>query len=309
VSSALQGLIWALLFVSLEAVQFVYLGNLFQRVDSFAFGAWVFGLSTVGFVGFAWWFRRDQLRKALAQPMLLFWINLTAVLAWIAYLGSVQRIEPSVAYTIGSGVMPLATYGLWLLGVAGGERLRNRAEMVGNLFILIALIYLFAVTLLGHSGFVRGGTQGATEGLVLAVADGVFFVWLLILCKRLDILGIGAAVIFGLRMPLYVAVAGVGALTPMAMRSATSLVDWVWIILLGLMLIIPPLYALQRAVGLSSMLTISALTALGPFLIFALQMLEDRVDYSWPTLIGLGLYFFGALTAAFGAVRGARASD
>ena len=53
-----------------------------------------------------------------------------------------------------------------------------------------------------------------------------------------------------------------------------------------------------------STLTVSALTALGPFVIFALQMIEGRVDYSTATLIGLAVYCAGSLLSATGAVRG-----
>jgi hypothetical protein len=63
---------------------------------------------------------------------------------------------------------------------------------------------------------------------------------------------------------------------------------------------------LQRAVALISTLTIGALTALGPFIIFGLQLIEGRVDYAPATLAGLGLYSIGAVLAALGAVTAAR---
>jgi len=50
-------------------------------------------------------------------------------------------------------------------------------------------------------------------------------------------------------------------------------------------------------------MTIGALTALGPFVIFGLQMIEGRVAYSLATLIGLVVYFAGAMLAALGAVK------
>ncbi len=71
-------------------------------------------------------------------------------------------------------------------------------------------------------------------------------------------------------------------------------------ILIGIeiLVIVPPLYALQRAVALVSSLTISILTALGLFVIFALQIVEGRVDYSTATLIGLAVFSAGSLAAA-----------
>lgn len=134
------------------------------------------------------------------------------------YLTSVQLIEPAVAYTIGAGVMPLTAYLAYRARLPEGEPLRNRSEALGNLILLAGVGYLVAVTLMGWSGFVRGGTLAAAGGVFFAVADGV-------------------------------------------------------------------------------------LTAIGPFVIFGLQMVEGRVDYSTPTLVGLFIYFAGALLAALGAVR------
>ena len=76
-------------------------------------------------------------------------------------------------------------------------------------------------------------------------------------------------------------------------------------VLIGLLLTVPPLYTLQKAIAMISTLTVSALTALGPFAIFALQMIEGRVAYSTATLAGLAIYFAGSLLSAAGAVRAA----
>ena len=77
-------------------------------------------------------------------------------------------------------------------------------------------------------------------------------------------------------------------------------------VIAGFMLTIPPLYFLQKAVSLLPTLTISALTALGPFVIFCLQIVEGRVSYSFATMLGLTIYICGAILAAFGAVKATR---
>ena len=162
------------------------------------------------------------------------------------------------------------------------------------------------VTIAGWSGFVRGGTVAALLGVAMALAEGVLFTWLLVLCQRLDRKGVSASVVFGLRFPLYVIAAGVLGVMGFDQKAPLSAGETAIVVALGLLLIIPPLYALQRAVALVSTLTISVLTALGPFVIFALQWVEGRVDHSTATLIGLGVFFTGSLAAAFGAVRAAR---
>ena len=306
-SRATVGIAWALAFVLLESVQFVFFGSVFQRLDSFLFGALVFSVVVTAFVGWAAIRRRAHLIRAFANPRHLIAVNLTATFAWMAFLGSVERIEPAVAYTIGAGVMPLTAWLAWRLGVPEGAPMRNRLEASGNLLILLGIVYLAIITASGLSGFALGGTLGGLIGVALAVADGVLFTWLLIHCQRMDRQGVGPGTVFGLRFLLYVLVAGTVAVSVPSGKPALPWTETVWIVALGLLLIVPPLYALQRAVALTSTLTIAALTALGPFVIFGLQLIEGRVDGSVPTLVGLGVYFAGAMLAAMGAVRAERA--
>ena len=79
--------------------------------------------------------------------------------------------------------------------------------------------------------------------------------------------------------------------------------------LIGLIVIALPLYLVQKAVPLVHAPTIAAMTALGPALVFAMQFFEGRVAYSAATLIGLTIYFVGALTAALGVTRSAPATQ
>ena len=297
------GLLWGLAFILLESVQYVFFGNVFQRMSSYLFGALVFGITSVVFIGIAGWRTPGQLLAAWRNLPLLLAINVTATLSWVAFLSAVQMIEPAVAYTLGAGAMPLTAYVAYRVGVPEGEPMRNRLEGAGNLIILISLVVLGIVTITGLSGFVRGGSVVALVGVMLALGEGALFTWLLILCQRIDRCGVGPGAVFGLRFPLYVMVAGGLAVTGVEHKVDLSVNEIVVIIGIGLLLIVPPLYALQRAVALISTLTISALTALGPFLIFGFQMIEGRVDYAPATLFGLVIYFLGAMLAALGAVR------
>ena len=301
--AALAGLIWAIAFVLLESIQFVWFGGLFQRVNSFVFGFSVLGVVVALFVGRAALIVPEELTRALRQPGLLFKINAAAALGWVAFLGSVQLIEPAVAYTIGSGVMPLTALALYYLGWGEGEALRNRAETLGTLVVALAVLALGVITLAGLSGFVRGGGAAAALGIALAVSDGVWFTLMLAWCQRLGRQGVGPGAIFGLRFPLYVLLAGTLGLVTAEKADVPQGRDMVWMIALGLALIVPPLYALQRAVALVSTMTLGTMTAAGPFVIFLLQIFEGRVDQSGLTLAGLGLYFAGAVLAAAGAVR------
>ena len=267
-SNAVIGIIWVFAFVTLEAVQFVFFGGLFQEVNSFVFGACVLGVSTVVFLGAAAWRLPDQMLRALRQPVLLLKVNALAALSWLAYLGSVEMIEPAVAYTIGTGVMPVTAYLLYRFGWPAGEPMRNRTEAVGNTIVVLAILLLAAITLAGWSGFVRDVRGAAVLGVVLAVADGVFFTLLLVHCLRLDRSGVGPSAVFGLRFPLYILTAGSLAAASSDGSDIPAFGQLAWLVVIGIALFIPPLYALQRAVALISTLTLSAITAAGPFLIF-----------------------------------------
>ena len=303
---ALLGVIWCLAFVSLEAIQYVFFGHVFQRISSFLFGFLAFGATTLAIV--VWLAARapQQLRNAFRNPGPLIGANVMAMASWCAFLTAVQLIEPAVAYTVASGVMPLTAFVAHRLGIPEGEPMRNRTEALGNLILLAAILYLSVITITGASGFVRGGTEVAVLGTGLALLEGVLFTWLLIYCQRMDRGGVRPTAVFGLRFLLYVFVAGALAAAGFDRKAELSSVEIVTVVAIGIALTVPPLYALQRAVSLISTLTIGALTALGPFIIFGLQLIEGRVDYAPATLVGLGLYSLGALLAATGAVNASR---
>jgi drug/metabolite transporter (DMT)-like permease len=306
-NKATLGVLLALLFVMLESVQFVFFGGLFQHMSSFLFGFLVFGISAIVFISWIAWKDPAQIRNALSKPRTLIGVNVMAALAFGAYLMSVQLVEPAITYTISAGTMPITTWFLYKLGVAG-ENMRNRMESVGTVMLFFGIVYLAYVTISGQSGFVRGDQDVALAGVLLAVADGVFFTMVLVYSQRLSKNGVGAGAVLGLRLPLYVVIAGGCVVSDIDFKQSLETSDIALFVLLGLLLTIPPLYSLQKAISMISTLTISALTALGPFLIFALQLLEGRVDYSSATLTGLGIYFTGSLFAAVGAVKAATAN-
>ena len=302
----LAGVFWTLVFVVVEAIQFVYFGGLFQQISAFTFGFFVFGIITILFVGISAITASGQIRIAISNPKLLFWLNFYATLAWASYLTSVQLLEPAVVYTISAGAMPVAAYLARRFSAHEGQSSVNPLEPFGLLLLIAAIIYLTGVTLSGNSGFVRGGSLTALAGVLLAIADGVFFTLMLICSQKLDTKGVGPATVFGLRFPLYVVAAGGLSLYGLDAKTALPTDTILIIILLGLLLTVPHLYALQRAVGKISTAAISALTTLGPFIIFILQIFEGRVEYSNATLVGLVIYCVGSLVSVVGALRSSK---
>ena len=303
-SAPVLGILLTLLFVGMEAVQFVYFGGLFQDVNPFFFGAVVFSVTVALLWTWAAMFRQRELRAARANLPLVFRINIAAAAASGAYLASVALVEPAVVYTVSAGAMPLVMWALHYFGVPEAETPRNRLEQLGCLLIFLSIAFLCVITVMGLSGFVRGGTWAGVGGILLALIDGTAFTFVLIYSRRLDGVGISAGVILGLRMILYVLIAAAvsaAVVQPSEMMGPSALMT---MLVIGLIVTLPPLYAFQKAVSLISPLTLSVLTTLGPFAIFGLQILEGRVIYSNATLIGLCIYSAGALLAAWGAVAG-----
>ncbi|MEM7426832.1 MAG: hypothetical protein AAF441_12120 [Pseudomonadota bacterium] len=305
-SAPLLGIILTLLFVGLEAVQFVYFGGLFQNVNPFFFGAMVFSVTVLLLWGWAAAFCRPELTAARRNLPLVIRVNLAAAAASGAYLASVALVEPAVVYTVSAGAMPLVMWALHHYGTPEAEAPRNRMETIGCVLLLISIAYLCIITIIGLSGFVRGGLRAGVGGIVLALIDGTAFALVLIYSKRLGVLGISAGVILGLRMILYVIIAAAVSAAVVDKTEMMSSSELATMLAIGLIVTLPPLYAFQKAVTLISALTLSVLTTLGPFAIFGLQILEGRVEYSNATLLGLCIYSAGALLAAWGAMSGTR---
>lgn len=302
------GIAWCLVFLVLDAAQAVWFGGLLQHHDSFLIGFLVFGLSSAGCLLWVGWRAPSQFRLALAHPGALIGLNLSAVGAWMAYFLAIQRIEPAVAFMIFSGMIPLTTIIAGHLGFREGERARNRAELAGNALLLVGLGLLVLFTLDGRSGFVRGGFEVALLGLALAFVAGIMIAAMLMFSQRLDHAGLGPVSQFGLRFPLYVLCAFIGWQAGWDAKGPVAAADLALAVLIGLVLLAFPIYAVQKAVSLVSSLTLAAIAATGPVLVFAMQAVEGRVDFAPATSLGLAVCFAGAMVAAFGAARDARAN-
>ena len=298
------GLLFCLAFVTLEAVQAVYLGTIFQDVDSFLIGTLVFGITTVGCIGATAIFRPGQLTVALRSPDLVAGINVLAALTWTTYFIAIQIIEPAVVFTVFSGMVPLATVLAARFSMPEALGPSHGLSRAGNGLIMLAIIVLAVTTSLGLSGFVRGGAATGLFGVLLAAVSGGFTAFVILLSVRLNGRGVGPLAQFGLRFMLYTLVAFAAFRLGIDSKNVDVPTGQIAIIVcIGLIVIALPLYFVQRAVPLVPAMTIAAVTALGPVIVFVLQMVEGRVAYAPATLAGLLIYMSGALVAALGAVR------
>lgn len=297
------GLLFCLVFVTLEAFQAVYLGSVFQNTDSFLVGAGVFGISVFACTVITAFFRAAELAASIRSWKIVSALNVFAATTWCTYFLAIQLIEPAIVFTIFSGMVPLGTVIAAWCGLPEARTVRRRADLVGNLFILLALLFLGAVTVSGHSGFVRGGWLTGFAGVALSVVSGLCTAFVILLSARLNRKGVGPLAQFGLRFILYTAV----ALAAYAMGLddkgiGIEPLKFAMLILVGLGVIALPLYLVQKAIPLLNPSIIAAMTALGPVMVFSMQVVERRVDYSAATLTGLVVYMAGALLAVYGSV-------
>ncbi len=308
-NAGVRGLLWCLTFVILEAVQAVYFGGVFQRMDSFLIGSLVFGISAAGAIRLTLLRRPEEIALAFANRGALFFVNLYAAGGWIAYLLAVQIIEPAVAFTIFSGSVPLTILAAAWLGMPEASSVRNRLESIGTSIIALGLAVLIVITGAGWSGFLRGDVPAAVAGIVLAVASGSLITLMLLYAYRLNRQGVGPMAQFGLRFPLYIVLSIGGVALGLDAKGTVPAEDIAVAVIIGLLIMAFPIYAVQKAVSLVSTLTIGAMTSLGPLFVFGFQLIEGRVAYAPATLTGLLIYFVGALLAVAGSSKAARRGD
>jgi drug/metabolite transporter (DMT)-like permease len=298
--SRIRGISCCFTFIVLEAVQTVYFGGLFQRMNSFLVGSLVFGIACTGCLAWVALRQPDQFAVAYSQRADLAKAGLCTALAWLTYFVAIEMIEPAVAFAIYSGAVPLTVLVAARRGIGEASPAHGPVSNLGHLGIAAATLYLCLATFAGLTGFVRGGTVGAAVGILAVVVSGVATTWAMFYCRRLDRADVKANTQFGVRCVPYVGMAAIAAACGLDAKAPVPADQIAEAVSIGLLLVATPSYLVQRAIALVSPLTIGVVGALGPFLVFGLQAIEARVVFSAWTLVGLISYSFSAVLAAAG---------
>ncbi|MXX91550.1 MAG: DMT family transporter [Gammaproteobacteria bacterium] len=299
----LAGLSWSAIYILLESAQSVFFGAVLQQMDSFQLGFWVFGITSFFlFLGIRR-FDPEQIRLCGRNLQGLFACNCSTAAGWILYLFSIQLIEPAVAFTLSSAAMPVSAIGLAFLRIGEPVTLDTRQKRIGFVLVSAGIVFLVGTTLLGFSGFVRGSLVTGLLGSASALLSGCAFAWMLIHCRALDAKGLCPVPVFAFRFPLYIVLAAFGWLLGLDYKAPVETGDAAIAILIGLAIMAFPLYAMQKALSGISVLLLSTITALGPFIVFLMQMVEGRVAFSGFTLAGLLIYSSGVLLAMPGLIQ------
>src|SRR5439155_6459464 len=129
-------------------------------------------------------------------------------------------------------------------------------------------------------------------GLALTVGGGICISISTLLSRIVNDAGVGPATLIAVRFPgaIVLAAAALAALSPADVARGLTPGALGGIAAAALLLIVLPNYVNQIGVALASPLTVRAVLALGPVLVFGLQLVEGRLPSSPPTLAVCVLY-------------------
>ena len=248
---------------------------------------------------------RRSLAALRRRPGDLLWANITTACAWLGFLYALKLIEPTIVQILYSGIGPLSV--IWIersFSTDGGVPL-SRPERIAFFGLFAALVFSAIVVLAGLSGASSGSIGGAALGVIFAAGGGIAIPVATMLCRRLNDAGVTPSALLALRFPATAASAFVVlALLPSGWPSEAAWLDAVLVI--AALLIVLASFVNQVAISLASPLTVRVVLAVGPVLIFFLQMIEARLAASPYALTAATLYAFAALAAAIARQRAIR---
>jgi len=302
------GFLLSVVFVCLAAGRDVYFGALFQHVHPLAVALTAFTLCTLVFLPIAAVRDRAGLARLGRHAGTVFWINATSAIAWLSFFHALRIAEPALVQVIFFGIGPLSVTWIDRLVPGIATATRGPAERRLHVGLLGALLVAAAVMLLGWSGLGPQPAGRVLSGLALTVGGGVCISISTLLSRVVNDAGVGPATLIAVRFPGAIVLAGaLAALSPADVARGLTPGTLAGIAVASLLLIVLPNYVNQIGVALASPLTVRAVLALGPVLVFGLQLVEGRLPSSPPTLAVCVLYAVFAVAAAVARRRAIRA--
>jgi len=168
---------------------------------------------------------------------------------------------------------------------------RSHGERLGHLGLLTTIILAAFINLGGLSGGAPQPFRIALFGIALATVAGIAISVSTVLCRRLNDDGVDPTALVATRFLGAAALAA--ALTLPAGQSLRMLAtpDTLTLVIgASLLLIVFPIYVNQVGIALASPLTVRVVLAVGPALIFVLQLFEGRLSSS-PYSLGCAVLY------------------
>ena len=289
--SKFAGSAFVVLFCVSQAFRDVYFANAFQGVSFFAVIIIAFSIAIAMFGAATFLRDPEQFVRLRGEIPALIWMNLLTAIAWTSYFFSLKYLQPSIVNTLHSGAGPLTVVVLASFGIhiARPSPMR-RVEYIGYLGIAASLLFLWWVALADRSGLRMESQFLTIASLALPIVSGTAITASSLWTKQLHERGIGADTVTAVRYILIVAVACCIVLVQEKPTGIENTHQFVVLALLATLLIVLPLYALQLGISRTAPLTTHTIRALGPVLVFGAELIDGRVSYSGPALLGIAAY-------------------
>ena len=301
------GFLLSVVFVCLAAGRDVYFGALFQRVHPLAVALTAFTLCTAVFLPVALLRDHAGLARLRRHAGTLVWINATSAIAWLSFFHALRVAEPALVQVVFFGIGPLSVTWIDRLVPGISPAVRSTAERRLHLGLLAALLFAAAVMAGRWSGLGPQPLGRAVTGLALTVGGGICISISTVLSRVVNDGGVRPATLIALRFPGAVAAAAaLAALSPASVLGRLTPGAFAMIAVASLLLIVLPNYVNQVGIALASPLTVRAVLALGPVLVFLLQLVEGRLPSSPATLAACVLYTAFAAASAVARRRAIR---
>jgi hypothetical protein len=293
------GLALLLGFVFAQAIRDVYLRHLFGNLGLFEVALIAFGTVAAAFGSGLLLFGRHQIRSLRSAWRDVIAVNVTTVVAWMSYFGSLRLVEPAAANLAFSGVAP-AGVAIWgLVGLrSGAESRAGRLESTLHWTLLGIVVALALIVSSGRSGFSHLDPGIGLAGVALATFSGIIIAAETIISKRMNEAGISALSIVSVRFALVTAVAAVMVARTAGAFAGFSAAAIIEQSLIFLVILVGPIYLGQAGLKLTNPLLSSVVSAIGPITTLALQCTVGVVPLSHAMLIVTAFYAIVAMTAA-----------
>lgn len=275
------GISLVMVFSILTAAKEVYAAHIIQSVDPFSLLFFCFVL-TVAVSNIDHRLRRQAPAKQAAGGWRdIIILNIAAAFSWMGFFYSMKYIEPVVAAGIITALGPLLTM---VFNRAIRQEASASSEVVAGIGMAICILYMALATANGASGVVVTDKREVLWGLAAAFAAGVAFAITTVCSKQLSDRGWVASKILAYRY--YGLILLTGWLTLQQGDAAMVLLDHPQaVFLIAIFGIALPLYCLQFGIQFCKPQTVSLTIALGPAFTLMFEKLDDRIEWSWHTLL------------------------
>ena len=293
------GFLASLAFTALASVRDVYFGGVFQSTSPLGVAVVAFTLCSLLFLPIALARSPESFRVLRLRWRELPGINVTTGLAWISFFYALRTIEPLLVQILFAGVGPLTVMWVDRYVAATPPTPLGQAERPIYLGLLASLLLAAGVAVSGLSGAGPQPLGSAVLGIALATGAGVSISMSTVLCRRLNDAGVVPTALVSVR---FVGAIVLAAALALCSRHELSMLwpgsDGAVVLGAMLLLIVFPIYVSQVGISRASPLTVRAVLALGPVVIFLLQLVEGRLSPSPYSLASGLLYGLFAVSAA-----------